>query len=298
MQDQNIIQRTSQKWELDGIYISHDLLDFHSHQRQKAVNDTDFVRLHFGLKGSYTFSYAQLATSYSLSGHHNNIMYSKGLELEILNTSQHIESFGINFDKEAFLKIGQNGNELLKRFSEKVIDGENSILSPTWKTTNLYMQQVIQDIIYSPYSENLQELFLLSKSIELLVLQAKLYEEEQQDLFIKSEKDRKKFIEAKEVLSARLDNPPTIIELSKIMGVNEYKLKRGFKELFGTTIFGYIHAQRMELAKKLLLGSSKSAKEIAYETGYSSPQHFSTAFKKTFGVTPNSVRKNPDSAIR
>lgn len=298
MQDQNIIQRTSQKWELDEIFISHDLIDFHAFEKQKASNDSDFVRLHFGLKGSYTFNYAQLGTSYTLFGHHNNIMYSKGLELEILNTSKHIESFGINFTKEAFLKIGQNGNEVLKRFSEKVLKGENSILSPNWKTTNLYMQQVIQDIIHCPYSEDLQQLFLLSKSIELLVLQAKLYEEEQAVNFIKSEKDRKKFIEAKEVLASRLDDPPTIIELSKLMGINEYKLKRGFKELFGTTIFGYIHAQRMDLAKKLLLGSSKSAKEIAYETGYSSPQHFSHAFKKTFGVTPNSVRKNPDSAIR
>lgn len=298
MDDKHIANRSSKKWELEGIFISHSKIDYHEFGSMQAVNDSEYVRLHFGLSGSYEFSFAQLNRSYALSGHHNNIMYSKGLELEILNTSKHIESFGINFSKKAFLKIGQNGNEVLKRFSEKVLKGENSILSPYWKTTNLYMQQVIQEIINCPYSEDLQQLFLLSKSIELLVLQAKLYEEEQVDLFIKTEKDRKKFIEAKELLSTKLDDPPTIIELSKIMGINEYKLKRGFKELFGTTIFGYIHAQRMELAKKLLLGSSKSAKEIAYETGYSSPQHFSTAFKKTFGVTPNSVRKNPDSAIR
>ncbi|MDW3652000.1 MAG: AraC family transcriptional regulator [Bacteroidia bacterium] len=298
MNNSHIADRKSKKWELKNISISHNIIDFYDYGSMHASNETDYVRLHFGLAGSYEFSFAQLNSSFVLSGHHNNIMYSKGLELEVQNSSKRIETFGVDFQTAAFIEIGQNGNEVLKRFTDNVIQGKNSILSPKWKTTNLYMQQVIQDIIHCPYSEDLQRLFLHSKSIELLVLQAKLYEEDQAGNFIKSEKDRKKLIEAKEVLSTRLDDPPTIIELSKLMGINEYKLKRGFKELFGTTIFGYIHAQRMELAKKLLLGSSKSAKEIAYETGYSSPQHFSHAFKKTFGVTPNSVRKNPDSAIR
>ena len=111
------------------------------------------------------------------------------------------------------------------------------------------------------------------------------------------ERKSRKLIEAKELLNTRIDNPPTIVELSKLTGINEYKLKKGFKELFGTTIFGYIHHSRMSLAKRLLLGTDKSAKEIAYETGYSSPQHFSNAFKKQFGITPNNVRNNPDAAI-
>jgi len=55
--------------------------------------------------------------------------------------------------------------------------------------------------------------------------------------------------------------------------------------------------QDSHFTKRLLLGTDKSAKEIAYQTGYSSPQHFSNAFKKKFGLTPNSVRNFPDSAI-
>ena len=128
-------------------------------------------------------------------------------------------------------------------------------------------------------------------------MQADLYDQELKNQFIKTEKDKRKLIEAKELLASKLDNPPTIVELSKLVGINEYKLKKGFKELFGTTIFGFIHDSRMSLAKRLLLGTDKSAAEIAYEAGYNSPQYFSNAFKKKFGVTPNSVRKNPDSAM-
>lgn len=294
---ETIKKRTSQSWELDNIFISHSIIDYHSFGKLTAQNDTEYVRLHFGLQGSYDFRFAQLDSSYSLSGHHNNIMYSKGLELEVSNKSKRIETFGVNFNTDTFIEIGQNGNDSLKRFTDKIINKENAIFSPNWKTNNFKIQQVIKEIINCAYSDELRNLFLLSKSIELLVLQAELYEKKADNPFIKLEKDRKKLIEAKEILTAKLSNPPTIIELSKLVGINEYKLKKGFKELFGTTLFGYIHASRMSLAKRLLLGTDKSAKEIAYETGYTSPQYFSNAFKKQYGVTPNSIRNAPDSAI-
>lgn len=294
----NIKNRITRTWELNNIQISHNLMEYHTFGKIKSENDTNCVRLHFGLQGSYDFSFTQLNSSFSLSGHHNNIMYSDGLEIEVHNKSKRIETFGINFTTETFIEIGQNGNEPLKRFTENVINGKSTILSNEWKTNNFKIQQVIHEILNCSYKDELKDLFLLSKSIELLVLQAEVYNQETQSQFIKTRKDKEKLIEAKELLVNRIDNPPTIVELSKLIGINEYKLKKGFKELFGTTVFGYIHNSRMSMAKRLLLGTDKTAQEIAYETGYSSPQHFSTAFKNTFGVSPNSIRSNPDIAMK
>ena len=293
----HIEKKVSRTWNLDKMAISHNVIEYGHLGKMKSTNDSDCVRLHFGLQGSYQFHYSQLRSSFDLGGSHNNIMYSDGLEIEIENRSKRIETFGINFTTESFIEIAHNGNKPLKRFADKVLRKENSILSEQWKTNNFRIQQVIHEILDCPYQAELQDLFLLSKSIELLVLQADLYQRDAHQLFIKTAKDRDKLIEAKELLTSRMENPPTIIELSKLTGINEYKLKRGFKELFGTTIFGYIHQTRMRLAQKLLLGTDKSAKEIAYETGYNSPQHFSTAFKKEYGVSPNSMRENPDYAM-
>lgn len=292
-----IANRISNSWDLDKIHISHNVIDYHSSGKQLAKNDSEFVRLHFGLQGSYDFSFRQLNSSFSLSGHHNNIMYSDGLEIEVQNKSKRIETFGINFHTDAFIEIGQNGNEPLKKFTDQVVHKKNTIFSPIWKTNSLNMQLVIHEIINCSYKNELRDLFLLSKSIELLVLQVELYEQHSSNQFIKSAKDKRSLIEARELLNTRIHNPPTIVELSKLIGLNEYKLKKGFKELFGTTIFGYIHHLRMSIAKRLLLGSDKTVKEIAYETGYSSPQHFSNAFKKKFGVSPKSVRNNPNIAM-
>jgi AraC-like DNA-binding protein len=293
--DNGTIQQT--QWKLDHIVLKHSLVDYHDLGQQKVSNTDDVVRLHFGLHGDYDFTYNALKTSFELKGQHNNILYSDGLEMEVRNKSKQIETFGIEFDTDTFINIAQNGNDALKQLTEDVIKKKSSILSPNWRPNNLKIQQVIQEIIHCPYSDNLRQLFLLSKSIELLVLQAELYEQKNEQPYIKRKSDKEILFEAKYLLEKRLTAPPTINELAKLVGMNEYKLKKGFKELFGTTIFGYIHHHRMSLAKRLLLGTEKTAQEIAYETGYSSPQHFSKAFKKTFDVTPNSIRKNPDSTI-
>ncbi|WP_025742012.1 helix-turn-helix domain-containing protein [Aquimarina pacifica] len=287
-------QIASKKWELENIILSHNIIDYTSFDSQSSNNDTEYVRLHFGLSGEYDFDYKELNSSFSFTGHHNNIMYSKGLTIDIHNKSKRIETFGINFTPETFANIAQNGPDTLKRFTEKVLAKENTILSKEWRPNTFRMQSVINEILHCHYTDELKSLFLLSKSIELLVLQAELHNQSYQNRYIKHNSDKQKLFEAKELLTLRIENPPTILELSKLISINEYKLKKGFKELFGTTIFGFIHQTRMTLAKKLLLGTTDSAKEIAYKIGYSSPQHFSKAFKKEFGVTPDSIRKYPD----
>lgn len=293
----NIEKLSSKSWELDKIHISHHIIDYNSLGLNTSKNDSEYVRLHFGLQGAYDFKFAQLNSSFQLSGHHNNIMYSNGLEIEVENKTQRIETFGVNFTTDSFIEIAQNGNEPLKILAEKVMNQENAILSPEWKTNNFKIQSVINEIIHCNYSDELKDLFLLSKSIELLVLQAEMYSKKSSKSYAKSIKDKSRLVEAKEIITARISNPPTINELSKLVAINEYQLKKGFKELFGTTVFGFIHQSRMDLAKRLLLGTSKSAKEIAYETGYGSPQHFSKAFKEQFGIPPNSIRNDTDSTI-
>ncbi|NER14687.1 helix-turn-helix domain-containing protein [Leptobacterium flavescens] len=287
----------SERWELGHISMVHSIVDYKSPGVYSASNDTDLVRLHFGISGDYDFNYKQLNSSFKLRGTHNNIMYSDGLDLEIFNKSERIETFGINFSPDTFIKIAQNGNDSLKRFADKVVNKENTILSDLWRPNTLKIHQVIDEIVHCNYSEGLKDIFLLSKSMELLVLQTSLYDEEQEKFIKWSTKDKNKLFLAREILDQSIDTPPTIHNLSRQINLNEYKLKKGFRELFGTTVFGYIHKNRMSLAKKLLLGTDKSAKEIAYEIGYSSPQHFSKAFKKEFSVSPNSIRNTPDPTI-
>jgi len=93
----------------------------------------------------------------------------------------------------------------------------------------------------------------------------------------------------KEYLNSHMDSSPTINEMSKITGLNDCKLKAGFKEVFGTTIYGYIKAEKMSRAKVMLETGRYSVSEIAWDIGYTNVSHFIKAFKKHYCVTPGQM---------
>ena len=95
---------------------------------------------------------------------------------------------------------------------------------------------------------------------------------------------------AREILRQRIQDPPGLAELARLCGLNEFKLKKGFREVFGTTVFGYFNTLRLEQARLLICNTSLSISEIAYQTGWAHPQHFNRAFKKHYGIPPGQVR--------
>lgn len=291
--DKGIMNATT--WEFDGIRMGHAHSTFTELTSMPTSSKTDIVRLHFGLKGDYRFSYQQLGKSFDLIGGHHNIMYSKDFDMVVQNKTLELETFGIQFPTSLFIQFTQNANELLQRFSQHILDGKSVILSDTWGSIDAPIQQVIQQVIHCNYTGDLKKLFLLSKSIELLVLSAEACNAAsiKKDLFIKNKTDKEKLIAVRDLINERVDNPPSLSEIARMVGLNEYKLKRGFKETFNNTVFGYLTEQRLMLAQQYLRHTNKSAAEIAVELGYATPQHFNNAFKKKFGVTPFSVRNNP-----
>lgn len=104
--------------------------------------------------------------------------------------------------------------------------------------------------------------------------------------FLQNTEDREKIIKAREVLLQHIGEPITIKALSRKVAINECYLKKGFKEIFGTTIFDFYQSQRMEHAKYLLYDKGLSVTEVSLMLGYSSISHFSTAFKKHTGIKP------------
>jgi AraC-like DNA-binding protein len=291
--------RDTLTWEFDGIRMGHAISKFHALTEFTAVSPmTDVVRLHLGLKGNYSFRYRQLDTTFDLIGGHHNLLYSKDFEMTVYNRTLELETFGIQFPRETFLKFTANATDPLKRFSDRIMREKPVILTDDWGAVDPAIHQVIDQIIHHRYTGDLQRLFLLSKSIELLVCCAESCERAEQagktqPQFLKSPADKEKILAARDLVNARIDTPPSLSEIARAIGLNEYKLKRGFKETFNTTVFGYLTAQRLQLARRYLLDTQKTAAEIAFELGYSTPQHFNNAFKKHFGHTPDSVRKNP-----
>ena len=102
-------------------------------------------------------------------------------------------------------------------------------------------------------------------------------------------REKKQLMMARDYLVQDLSSPPTIAELARAIGLNQCKLKRGFKSLFGESIYSYFQQQRMTEAMKLL--KKNNVTETAILLGYSNISHFSSAFRKQFGVLPRQARQ-------
>jgi AraC-like DNA-binding protein len=104
--------------------------------------------------------------------------------------------------------------------------------------------------------------------------------------------DAQQIFKGREILLADLEKPPlTIRELARKVGLNEAKLKAGFKHFFDTTVFECFQHARMEKARHLLLTTNKAIKEICQMAGYPRMTNFITAFRKYYGSTPASLRR-------
>jgi AraC-like DNA-binding protein len=104
--------------------------------------------------------------------------------------------------------------------------------------------------------------------------------------FLSYMEEREKIIRARAILLEHIGDPITIKELSRKVAINECYLKKGFKVMFGTTIFDFYQDQRMEHARYLLYEKGMTVSEVSAQLGYSSISHFSTAFKKHTGLKP------------
>lgn len=97
--------------------------------------------------------------------------------------------------------------------------------------------------------------------------------------------------QARTILAENFDKHITIPKLARQTGINEAKLKEGFKELYGQSIHTYLQQLRLQKAQQLLLTTSMSVTDITYDIGYSHVTHFTTLFKHEFGLTPTEWRK-------
>jgi len=102
-------------------------------------------------------------------------------------------------------------------------------------------------------------------------------------------RERKQLLGVREHLLSDLSQPPTIEQLAREAGLNQFKIKRGFRVLFGTSVYALFQRERMEQAQHLLLRHSVT--ETASLLGYSNISHFSNAFRKQFGALPSDARR-------
>ncbi|MBD2703673.1 helix-turn-helix transcriptional regulator [Spirosoma sp. BT702] len=197
-------------------------------------------------------------------------------------------SVEIELSLDFLRRLFNNDLEQLGRFGYLIEKAQPALLGNKSYPVTFRMSQIIFDIKNCQYVGSLKKMLVEAKIIELLTLQIsqiQTLETESRPILKKQAQD--KLHEVRALLLANLDAPYSIETLAKTVGINRTKLQEDFKQLFGTTIFGYISDQRMEHARELILsGQYETLAEISALIGYKNPQHFTAAFKKKFGYLP------------
>lgn len=154
------------------------------------------------------------------------------------------------------------------------------------------MQSALHQILHCPYTGPLRRAYLDAKATELLVYRLEaLLGEGTPPRHSLHEEDRRRVRTAGDVLADQLVSPPTVPELARLVGVNECKLKQGFKAVFGCTVRSYLVDRRFERAAWLLTSSDLCVPQVAEAVGYSDLKHFYGLFKARFGMPPGAYRK-------
>lgn len=154
------------------------------------------------------------------------------------------------------------------------------------------IKNALNDILNCKCVGNAAPMYLDAKILEILSLFLCQSEENCLNCDRYSPRDNDKFVCAKEIIEQEYLCPPSLHELALRVGTNECKLKSGFKTLFRTTVFGYLFDYRMDMAARYLSDTGKSVQEIGELVGYEYQSHFSTAFKRKFGVSPHEYRSH------
>lgn len=252
---------------------------------------TPWIQIYLALQGEALLSYHGGAYTMPVKEGSSLLLYNPSQDLPVNMTIQPEAKIAALFiTVERLHRLFVQGSEeiafLKPENAEQKFYGQHS-LSPA-------LQVCLSQIFRTELSGPARTLFLRAKTLESLALF--FQREEDADLeqcpFLKDEKNVERIRQARQYIMEHASQPPTLAALAREVGLNEYRLKEGFKNIYGKTVFQFLQDYRLEWARQMLDEGQTKVNDAAYLIGYSNPSHFIAAFRKKFGLTPKKYLMN------
>ena len=269
----------------DGFYV----LTYQNNENEVQVVereiDSRFIQFHFCIKGSSDFIFNNGNYRLRIEEENSLLLYNPQRDLPIhldvhpnswlVSILVSIKKFHGLFSQEAdYITFLSEDNKDKKYYQ----DGK---ISPS-------MAIALNQIVNYNLNASIKTLYFKGKALELLSLYFNRSEDAdiEQCPFLVDETNVIKIRKAKDIIIARMAEPPTLQELSEEIGLSLKKLKEGFKQIYGDSVFSFLFDYKMEVARKLLEAGEHNVNEVGLKVGYSTSSHFISAFKKKYGTTP------------
>ncbi|PTX45120.1 AraC family transcriptional regulator [Christiangramia gaetbulicola] len=269
----------------DGFFILKFQNDTSDTKLMSREIDNSFIQFHFNVKGTSKFLFNNGSYELPLAEENSLLLYNPQRDLP-LNVSLAPESWLISlvisikkfhalFSQEAdYITFLSSDNKDKKYYKDAAI-------SPS-------MAVVLNQLMNFNLTPSIKNLYFKAKAFELLSLYFNKAENPdlEQCPFLSDEENIKKIRRAKDIVIARMAEPPSLQELSEEIGLSLKKLKEGFKQIYGDSVYSFLFDYKMEYARKLLETGEYNVNEVGLKVGYSTASHFIAGFKKKFGTTP------------
>ena len=269
----------------DGFFVLVYKNDGNETQTLLKEIDSDYIQFHFCLKGSSKFVFNEGRYLLNIQEENSLLLYNPQRDLPInLQVSPNswmvsvlisIKKFHGLFSQEAdYISFLNEDNKDKKYYKDGSITPSMAI--------------VLNQLINYNLNNSIKDLYFKGKAYELLSLYFNRSEDAniEQCPFLVDETNVVKIRKAKDIIISRMAEPPSLQELADEIGLNLKKLKEGFKQIYGDSVFSFLFDYKMEVARKLLESGENNVNEVGLKVGYSTASHFIAAFKKKYGTTP------------
>ena len=256
-------------------------------QSQLFIHDVDrsLLQFHFTLKGLSRLVFNEGNYVLNNPENHSLMFYNPQRDLPIrmdldpntwavsmvISIKKFHALFSTESDSISFLNEENAGQKYYK-------DGQ---ISPS-------MAIILNQLMHFNLNASIQKLYFRGKAYELLshYFNQSPDGDVEQCPFLVDAANVAKIKKAKDVIISRMSEPPSLQELSEIAGISLRKLKEGFKQIYGTTVYQFLFDYKMEFSRRLLESGESNVNEVGLKVGYSTASHFISAFKKKYGTTP------------
>lgn len=247
--------------------------------------DSSFIQFHFCLKGSCKFIFNNGNYVLNIEGEKSLLLYNPQRDLPIhINSNPQSWLVSVLISIKKFHSLFSQEADYITFLSE---DNKDKKYYKDGKITPS-MAIVLTQLIHFNLNNSIKHLYFKGKAYELLSLYFHRNEDAdvEQCPFLMDETNVIKIRKAKDIIISKMAEPPTLQELADEIGLSLKKLKEGFKEIYGDSVFSFLFDYKMEYARKLLESGDHNVNEVGLKVGYSTASHFIAAFKKKYGTTP------------
>ncbi len=243
------------------------------------------LQFHFCLKGHARFLYNEGSYAMELPADQSLLLYNPQTDLPMraelaphtwmISLLLSIRHFHALFTSEAeYIPFLSPENQDKKYYRQDPVSPSVAVvLSQLW---NLHMHPSVRS------------LYCRAKAYELLSLSFNRNTDTQAEQcpFLVDEENLRRIRKAKEIVIERMAEPPSLPELAEATGLSLKKLKEGFRQIYGDSVYSFLFDYKMETARKMLESGKFNVNEVGLKVGYSTASHFIEAFKKKYNTTP------------